>query len=413
MARVILHADMDAFYASVEQRDRPELRGRPVIVGGTGVRGVVSAASYEARVFGVRSAMPTLEARRRCPHGIFLPGRMGRYVAVSRQIQGLFEEITPEVEPLSVDEAFLDATASLRLLGDPLEIGRRLKDRVRAETGLVVSVGIGPSKMVAKIASALGKPDGLLAVPPEAVRAFLAPLPVEHLWGVGPVSQARLRELGFDTIGDVARAERTVVGQALGTHGAALWELANGLDGRAVDPERERKSYGEENTFAEDVGDGEAVRSSIISHAEAVARRLRRDGRRGRIVTLKVKLAKRSAPGRYPLVSRQLSLPEATDDGHIVGQAALQLWQGWSRGSKIRLVGVAVSGISERPATQLGLFAAASSGTAAKRGALNRAVDAIVNRFGDGSIARGVQRVEKAAPTLSIKERRHRPARSD
>ena len=413
MGRVILHADMDAFYASVEQRDRPELRGRPVIVGGTGVRGVVSAASYEARVFGVRSAMPTVEARRRCPQGIFLPGRMAHYVAISRQIQALFEEVTPEVEPLSVDEAFLDVTASLRLLGAPLEIGRRLKERVGTDTGLVVSVGIGPSKMVAKIASALGKPDGLLAVPPEAAREFLAPLPVAHLWGVGPVSQARLRELGCDTIGDVARAEQGVVEQALGTHGAALWELANGLDGRAVDPERERKSYGEENTFARDVGNGEEVRASIISHAEAVARRLRRDGRRGRVVTLKVKLAQRSAPGRYPLVSRQLSLPEATDDGHVVAQAALRLWQSWSLGSKIRLVGVAVSGISERSGTQLGLFGAAPSGVAAKRGALNRAVDAIVNRFGDGSIARGVQRVEKAAPTLSIKERRHPPTAGD
>jgi len=404
VARVVLHADMDAFYASIEQRDRPELRGLPVIVGGTGTRGVVSAASYEARAYGVHSAMPSVEARRRCPDGIFLPGRMEHYVAVSRQILRLFEEITPAVEPLSVDEAFLDVTASQLLLGEPLAIAHRLKERVREQTGLTVSIGIAPSKMVAKIASALSKPDGLLAVPPDAVRSFLAPLGIERLWGVGPIGQSRLRALGLHTVGDVARADRAAIERTLGSHGVSLWKLANGDDPRAVEPGRERQSYGEENTFSRDLGDGEEIRSSIIAHAEAVGRRLRRDGRCGGTVTLKVKLAKGLGGGRYPLLTRRTSLPAATDDGHVLAEAALQLWQDWRLGARIRLVGVAVSGICEAPAMQLSLFRDEVVAGAGKRSSLNRAVDEIVDRFGVASISRGLVRAEKAAPTLTLKE---------
>ena len=208
MTRVILHADMDAFYAAVEQRDRPELRGRPVVVGGTSGRGVVMAASYEARPFGVRSAMPTAEARVRCPQAVFLPGDMAKYRRESARIRELFETISPDVEPISLDEAFIDATASARLLGPPLAIGRLLKERVRAATGLAVSVGIAPGKMVAKIASDLGKPDGLLWVPADAVRAFLDPLPVGRLWGVGPVTEAALSRAGVATVADLARRGR-------------------------------------------------------------------------------------------------------------------------------------------------------------------------------------------------------------
>ncbi|MBI4516034.1 MAG: DNA polymerase IV [Deltaproteobacteria bacterium] len=407
MARVILHADMDAFYAAVEQRDRPELRGRPVIVGGLGPRGVVSAASYEARAFGVHSAMPAVAARRLCPQGVFLPGRMAHYVAVSREIQAIFEEFTPEVEPLSLDEAFLDVTASLRLLGAPADIGRELKARVRARTGLIVSVGIAPSKMVAKIASALSKPDGLLEVQPGEVPAFLAPLSIEQLWGVGPVAQERLRRAGLHTIGDIARAGAAVLHERLGGFGVELWQLASGEDGRRVEAERERKSYGEENTFERDVSDGEPLRQTIIAHAEAVAQRLRRDQRRGRTVTLKVKLAERIGPGRYPLLTRRLTLPEATDDGKVIGDAALGLWRKWALKRPIRLIGVSASGISEAGPPQLSLFDDAPAQLARKRGALNRAVDAIVERFGDASISRGLARAEKAAPTLSLKSRRN------
>ena len=403
MTRVIVHADMDAFYAAIEQRDRPELRGKPVIVGGTGGRGVVAAASYEARRFGVRSAMPTVEARRLCPDGVFLPGRMDHYVAVSRKIQAIFEDFTPIVEPLSLDEAFLDVTGSLRLLGPPLEIGRQLKVRVREQTGLVVSVGIAPSKMVAKIASAWCKPDGLLEVSPDHVRDFLAPLDVDHLWGVGPVAQGKLRSAGLRTIGDIAAAEGSRLQRVLGDQGRALWELANGCDGRQVESDRERKSYGEENTFACDVSDGATVRESIIAHAEAVARRLRASGVTARTVTLKVKLAARIGPGRHPLITRRTTLPAPTDDGQLLSQTALRLWREWVRDQKVRLVGVSASGIAKAPA-QLGLFEARP----AKRSALNRAVDDIVARFGETSISRGLIRTEKAAPTLSIKDARRK-----
>ncbi|HUI27860.1 MAG TPA: DNA polymerase IV [Candidatus Kryptonia bacterium] len=404
MTRVILHADMDAFYASVEQRDRPELRGVPVIVGGTGGRGVVSAASYEARTFGVRSAMPSVEARRLCPAGVFLPGRMSHYVAVSREIQAVFAEFTPVVEPLSLDEAFLDVTQSLRLLGPPLEIGRRLKARVRERTQLPVSVGIGPSKMVAKIASALCKPDGLLEVAPDHVAAFLATLSIDHLWGVGPVTQAKLRAAGMQTVGDIAATDAAALQRLLGDHGIALWALASGHDERAVEADRARKSYGEENTFAHDVGDGDALRNSIIAHAEAVAQRLRRDCVAGYTVTLKVKLAQRIGPGRYPLLSRRTTLAKPTDDGKVVSDTALRLWHEWKLERKIRLVGVSVSGIATATRAQLSLFDRKVD-TSRKRAALNRAVDDIVARFGDASIARGLARVEKAAPTLAIKER--------
>ena len=224
-ARAVLHADMDAFYASVEQRDRPELRGKPVIVGGTGDRGVVSAASYEARPFGVRSAIPTAEARRLCPDGVFLRGDMRRYGAESRRIFAIFRRFTPLVEGLSLDEAFLDLSGTERLLGPPAEVGKRLRAEVRAETGLAVSVGIAPVKMVAKIASDAAKPDGLLEIPARQVREFLEPLPVGRIWGVGPVAQARLAAAGFRTVGDLARADAARLEAALGPWGLGVAAL--------------------------------------------------------------------------------------------------------------------------------------------------------------------------------------------
>ncbi|HTO58515.1 MAG TPA: DNA polymerase IV [Pseudomonadales bacterium] len=406
MARAIIHADMDAFYASVEQRDHPELRGLPVIVGGTGGRGVVSAASYEARTFGVRSAMPSVEARRLCPDGVFLPGRMAHYVAVSREIRAVFEEFTPVVEPLSLDEAFLDITESLRLLGPPIEIGRRLKTRVRERTQLAVSVGIAPTKMVAKIASAWCKPDGLLEVRPDGVAEFLAPLSIDHLWGVGPVTQTRLRSVGMNTIGDIAAADAATLQRVLGDHGVALWKLARGIDDRIVDADRGRKSYGEENTFSRDVGDGETVRSGIIAHAEAVARRLRHDCVVGSTIALKAKLADRIGPGRYRLLTRRTTLKTPTDDGKVISDVALRLWREWGLHRKIRLIGVSISGIrAAAAAEQLALFESGAPGATRKRSALNRAVDDIVARFGDASISRGLAKAEKAAPTLAIKER--------
>jgi DNA polymerase-4 len=398
----ILHADMDAFYASVEQLDRPELVGQPVIVGGLGPRGVVSAASYEARPFGVRSAMPMVEARRLCPQGVFLSGRMERYVEVSERIREVFEEFTPIVEPLSLDEAFLDVTASIRLLGSPLEIARALKRRVREVTGLAVSVGIGPTKMVAKIASARSKPDGLLEVVPEEVPAFLRPLSIDWLWGVGPVLRQRLESAGLQTIADLADADADFLRKHFGRLGFEIQELARGHDTRRVEADRARKSIGEENTFARDVRDGNEVRDTIVAHAEAIARRLRDEKIRGRTVTLKAKLARRVAPGKYPLVTRRTTLATATDDGDAIGRAALALWKSIAEGASIRLVGVAVSGLEARDPAQGDLFDAARS---TRRDALNQALDKIAGRFGEDKLVRGIGAVDRAAPTGAIKRR--------
>jgi DNA polymerase IV len=381
-ACVILHADMDAFYASVEQRDRPELRGRPVIVGGTSDRGVVTAASYEARPFGVHSAMPTVEARRRCPHAVFLPGDMATYRRVSAQIRAVFETITPDVEPLSLDEAFLDVTGSRRLLGTPLAIGRLLRARVRAAVGLAVSVGIGPGKMIAKIASDVCKPDGLLEVPPDGVAAFLAPLPVGRLWGVGPVTEAALVAAGIATVGGIVAAPAGRLAGAVGAGAAEqLAALARGEDPRRVEADRGARSYGEEGTFAADVRADGPVRAAIIAHAEAVARRLRRDGVRARTVVLKTKLALRLGGGRFPLETRQTTLAAPTDDGATLARAALALGARHRPERPVRLVGVTAAGI-EGASPQLGLFASRSA-------ALNAALDAIVARHGPDSIGRG------------------------
>lgn len=397
-----MHADMDAFYASVEQRDRPELRGKPVIVGGTGGRGVVSAASYEARRFGVRSAMPSVQARQLCPHGVFLPGDMAKYRRVSAQIRTVFDSVSPAVEPLSLDEAFIDITGSLKLLGTPLEIGRLLKARVREATDLAVSVGIGSAKMVAKIASDLSKPDGLLEVPAGGEREFLAPLPVWRLWGVGPVTQQALASAGILTIGDLASHSRDALARRVGPRAAThLHALASGTDARDVEPDRDAKSYGEEHTFGQDATDETAVRHAIVEHAEAVARRLRRDRVQARTVVLKLKLAIPLGGGRYPLLTRRTTLPAATDDGNALAAAALQLWTTHRPSAAIRLVGVTAAGIVEgATARQIGLFE--DRGTR-QRGALNQALDQIVDRFGTASIHRGAAPSPKASPTTRLK----------
>ncbi len=390
MRRVILHADMDAFYASVEQRDRPALRGRPVIVGGTSDRGVVSAASYEARRFGVHSAMPTAAARRLCPQGVFLPGDSRRYARESKRIFEIFGRFTPLVQGLSLDEAFLDLTGSERLLGPPLGVGARLRAAVRAEAGLAVSVGIAPAKLVAKLASRAAKPDGLLEVPPERVREFLAPLPVGRLFGVGPVGQARLLAAGFSRVGDVAAADPARLEAALGAFGQALARLARGEDLSEVDPWREPVSYSEENTFADDVDDRRLLEQTILVHAESVARRLRRDGLRARTVVLKLKLAGRTrrGPRGFPLLTRRATLPAASDDGEAIARAALALLARAQPLGKLRLVGVGATGlVPARAGEQLPLFGEPAE--AARRARLNRALDQIHDRFGAGALLRG------------------------
>src|SRR5262245_45674564 len=260
----ILHVDMDAFYASVEQRDRPELRGRPVIVGGIAGRGVVCAASYEARPFGVRSAMPTATARRLCPQAVFLPVRMGHYAAISRQIREVLFAFTPLVEPLSLDEAFLDVRGCEGLFGPAPDIARQIKARVTAETGLVASVGVAPNKFLAKLASDHGKPDGLVVLPADRVAEFLTPLPVGLLWGVGAKGEQRLHALGVRTAGQLAALPEKVLVGHFGEVGRHLWQLAHGRDDRDVVPDRQAKSISTETTFAEDIGDRQVLRTLLL-----------------------------------------------------------------------------------------------------------------------------------------------------
>ena len=266
---MIIHADMDAFYASVEERDQPELVGKPVIVGGSPEqRGVVSAASYVARRYGVHSAMPAVTAHRLCPHGIFLPPRISYYAEISSQIRDIFERFTPLVEPLSLDEAFLDVTGSERLFGPAPEIGRKIKQAIREELRLVASVGVAPNKFLAKIASDLKKPDALVVVEPEQVQEFLAPLPVERLWGVGKKGSKVFERLGIRTIGQLRQWPLESLQTHFGSSGEYLWQLAHGIDDRPVVPEREAKSISHETTFAQDIAELEVLRAWLVDLTE-------------------------------------------------------------------------------------------------------------------------------------------------
>jgi DNA polymerase-4 len=402
--RVILHADMDAFYASIEQRDDPSLRGKPVMVGGTGNRGVVSAASYEAREFGVHSAMPTVEARRRCPHGVFLRGSMSRYAAESRRIFEIFRRFSPVVQGASLDEAFLDLSGSERLQGPAAAVGARLRKTVREEVGLPVSVGIAPVKMVAKIASDAAKPDGLVEVPADGVRAFLEPLPVRRVWGVGPVAERRLLRRGFETVGDLVRCDPERLRTELGPWGLAIARLARGRDLSEVEPYREPVSYSEENTFGRDVSSRAVLESTLIAHAESVARRLRNDGLVARTVVLKLKLARRvaSGPRGYPLLSRRATLPEPTDDGEAIARAASAQLARAALSEPVRLLGVGVTNLDARSREQLPLFEASEQQR--RRRQLNRALDEIADRFGGDAVVRGDQRdAERAGLSMQIK----------
>jgi DNA polymerase-4 len=400
---VIAHADMDAFYASVEQLYNPALRGKALIVGGSSRRGVVTSASYEARAYGVRAAMPTAQAHKLCPHGIFVPGRMERYVEISREIRSVFESFTPVVEPLSLDEAFLDLTGTQRLFGSPLDAGGAIKRQVHHRTGLVVSVGIAPVKMAAKILSDMSKPDGLLVLGPGLVHEFLDPVPVERLWGVGRVTLARLNAAGIRSIGDLARSDPALLASRFGSLGTHLYELANGRDPRTVVADWQRKSYGEENTFEHDLTlDADKLRSTLIAHGEALARRLRADQVRARTVTLKLKLARPLGGGRFPLITRSQSLRGATDDGAEITRVALSLLSRVGRAEKIRLAGVQVHNLERSEPAQFGLFGPERA-AANKHARLNIALDQVTKRFGHEAISRGFARADKAAPSTRIK----------
>jgi len=403
VVRVILHADMDAFYASVEQRDQPELRGKPVIIGAKSPRGVVSAASYEARKFGVHSAMPGFLAHKLCPSGVFLAGDMDKYVGVSRQVAQVFAEFTDAIEPLSLDEAFLDITGSIGLFGSAEAIGRALKRRVREVVDLPVSVGIATSKLVAKMACGRGKPDGLLIVQPGQEADLLAPLAVGELFGIGPKSAEKLQAAGLRTIGDLATAELTRLIPLVGRRARELQALAQGRDERPVVSERQAKSIGEEATFETDVIDRERIVSALSAHADAVAARARRAGLLGRTVVVKAKLGQRrhggstprSAHELFPVHSKQTKLGEPTCSAQAIRQAALSLWDEMRLGEPVRLLGVTLADLSDQASQtkQLDLFARPAAESQNQR--LGQALDAIATKFGKRALRFGAEAPEK------------------
>jgi DNA polymerase-4 len=379
---MILHCDMDAFYASVEERDRPELAGHPVIVGGSPEkRGVVSAANYIARRYGIHSAMPAATARRLCPHGIYLPPRISYYAEVSRQIREIFERFTPLVEPLSLDEAFLDVTGSEHLFGPTAEIGRKIKQVVREETRLVVSVGVAPNKFLAKIASDFKKPDGFVVVEPGQVQEFLDPLPVDRLWGVGRQGSKVFQRLGIRTIGQLRQWPMETLKCRFGSHGEHLWQLAHGIDDRPVVPEREAKSISHETTFEEDIDDLEVLRAWLVDLTEQVGWRLRRHGLRGRTVHLKVRFAD------FSTITRSQTLPEPTDITHELWQAADEmLCQRLPAGHlPVRLLGMGVGGLDETGLVQGLLF---DQDQRQRQVGLDAVTDQIRERFGSPALFR-------------------------
>jgi len=353
VVRWILHVDMDAFFASVEQLDNPSLRGKPVIVGGLGPRGVVATASYEARTYGVHSAMPMARARRLCPKGVFLAPRFPRYEEISGQIQGILRGYTPLVEPVSLDEAFLDLTGTERLHGPPERVAREIHVRIPKEVGLTCSVGLGPSKLLAKLASDSAKPGGLRIVNPEDILGFLSPLPVDRLWGIGPKTARRLAGQGIRTVGDLRGVDVALLSSWFGPKaGVYLWRLARGLDDSPVVPVREAKSLSQEVTYPEDLYDQDVIRFEVRRLAALVAERLRGEGLLARVVRLKVRW------GDFVTNTRQLRLPEPTDNVVLLTEAAVGLLArlaGEERG--VRLLGVGVAGLTPTSFRPLHLFA--------------------------------------------------------
>lgn len=388
---MILHIDMDAFYASVEELDNPELKGKPVIVGGSPQsRGVVSAANYIARGFGVHSAMPTANAYRLCPQGVFLPTRMERYIEISQQIHAIFHRYTPLIEPLSLDEAFLDVRASESLFGSAEQIGKRIQHEIASELGLVASVGVAPNKFLAKIASDLEKPHGFVIVRPEQVQAFLDPLPIRRLWGVGKASAQRLHALGLYTIQDIREMPREELERVLGNHGDHLWEIAHGRDNRPLVTDREVKSISHETTFAEDIQDEVLLRSQLSHLTEQVAWRLRQHGLKGKTVQLKLRYSD------FRSLTRSLSLGSPTDNTDTLWQSVERLFiERIPRPlSPVRLIGMGLSGFDHQQGPQADLFAEQEE---ANTPVVDELSDAIRQRFGKGGIqrARGLKRPDK------------------
>jgi len=380
---VIFHVDLDAFFAAVEQRDCPRLKGKPVVIGadpkGGQGRGVVSTCSYEARVYGIRSAMPISQAYRLCPHAVYLPGDMKKYRQASRQVFAIFEQFTPDIEPISIDEAFLDMTGCYHFYKTPRSAAEHLKEKVKKEVGLIASVGIAPVKMVAKIASDISKPDGLVEVLPGKVQEFLWPLAVNKLWGVGPKTKAILEKLGFNTVGDLARANPEFLFERLGENGLHLHELALGIDPRVVAANDEVKSVSHEHTFDVDTQDVAEMESVLLDLCEKVSRRLRKYSLKGRTLTLKVRLK------GFHTFTRAHTFPESTNFTDSLYARSRQLLQEFLKtGEPIRLMGVKMSHFEELY-VETGLFPDRRDEKLEK---VHSVVDKIKDKFGEGAISR-------------------------
>jgi DNA polymerase-4 len=383
--RKILHIDMDAFFASVEQHDNPGLRGKPVIVGADPRgRGVVSTCSYEARKFGVHSAQPIKEAYRLCPKGIFLPVRGSRYAEVSRNIMQLLSQYTPLIEPLSLDEAFLDLTASQKIFGTAESIGRRIVLEIENQIGLSASVGIAPNKFLAKLASDLHKPHGFVVINPENANDILETLGIEKLWGVGPKTAAILHGMGIKTIGMLRQMNPQTLADNLGEIGLQLYQLAYGHDERPVSPSEPVKSVGHEMTFQVDTDDNEFLTGVLLWLCDQVARRLRQNGLKGRVITIKLR------DGSFKTLTKRITLEQPTDFEETIYQEALKLFKRIPRaGLKIRLIGVSVSDFEDKTTLQLGLFSTEPQTVQKDLSKLHHTLDQLKDRFGEKIITKG------------------------
>jgi DNA polymerase-4 len=385
-AATVLHVDLDAFFAAVELLDDPSLRGKPVIVGGLGNRGVVSTASYEARRFGVRSAMPMARARKACPQAVFRTPRMARYVEKSLEVMAILAEVSPLVEQLSIDEAFIDVAGARRMLGSPAEIAATIRRRVLAETGLTLSVGVASTKFLAKLASDLAKPDGVLVVEPGTELDFLAPLPVSRLWGVGPATLSKLERIGMRTIGDVAAAGKSALVSALGSSlGGHLHALACNDDPRAVVPERDAKSIGAEETFGADLHAVAACERELVRLTDRACARLRAAAVTARTVNLKIRFA------TFETRTRARTLPEPTDISTVVLEVARDLLREFDVGRGVRLLGVSLSQLDAVASVQSSLDLTGDEGSdrsrrSERRAAVERAVDEVRDRFGSRAV---------------------------
>ncbi|AZR73048.1 hypothetical protein BBF96_06330 [Anoxybacter fermentans] len=378
----ILHVDMDAFFAAVEQRDNPELKGKPVIIGGSDptLRGVVSTCSYEARKYGVRSAMPLREAYRRCPHGIYLPGNYGKYEQVSKQIRQIFYRFTPLVEPVSLDEAFLDVHGCERLFGNPIEIGLKIKKAIKKELDLTASVGIAPNKFLAKLASDLEKPDGFVVITKDQIEEVLWPLPITRLWGVGEKTAEYLLSRGIKTIGMLAKLKPEILESSLGKLGLDLYKLAHGIDNRKVETHSKVKSIGNEITFKEDTSDLDFLETTLLELAEQVGRRLRKSNLLGRTVHIKLRYA------NFKTITRCRTLNRNTNSTQILYETGLELLRSTDLYNKsFRLLGLSVSNLIDEKNQQLSLF---ENKDTLRFEALSKVMDELKDKFGEWAITR-------------------------